>query len=64
MHPMNVQTPPGLMQVATQAQDMAKHTKQEKMAVVFQTVWKRLDISYDDFIRQVLDRTGAVLKPA
>jgi len=26
------------MQVATQAQDMAKRTRQEKMAVVFQTV--------------------------
>jgi len=38
MHPMNVQSPPGLMQVATQAQDMAKRTRQEKMAVVFQTV--------------------------
>ena len=34
MHPVN----PGLMQVATQAQHMAATAKQERMAVVFQTV--------------------------
>jgi hypothetical protein len=37
MHPMNVQNP-GLMQVASQSQNMATHAKQEKMAVAFQTV--------------------------
>jgi hypothetical protein len=34
MNPQN----PGLMQVASQAQHMAKGTPQEKMALVFQTV--------------------------
>jgi hypothetical protein len=33
MHPMNVQNP-GLMQVASQAQNMAKSAQQEKTAVV------------------------------
>ncbi len=37
MHPMNVSNP-GLMQVASQAQSMAKGTQQEKAAIVFQTV--------------------------
>jgi hypothetical protein len=34
---MNLGTP-GLMQVAEQAQNMAKGTQQEKVAMVFQTV--------------------------
>jgi hypothetical protein len=37
MHPTNVHNP-GLMQVASQAQSMAGHTKQEKVAFAFQTV--------------------------
>lgn len=37
MHPINP-TNPGLMQVATHAQHMAAAAKQERMAVVFQTV--------------------------
>ena len=37
MHYINTPNP-GLMQVASQAQNMAKNAKQERMAVVFQTV--------------------------
>lgn len=37
MHPVTPPNP-GLMQVATQAQHMAASAKQERMAVVFQTV--------------------------
>ena len=37
MHPMNVQNP-GLMNVASTSQNMATHSKQEKMAVAFQTI--------------------------
>ena len=37
MHPAPSQNP-GLMQVATQAQNMAKTAQQDRMAVAFQTV--------------------------
>jgi hypothetical protein len=37
MHPTNAHNP-GLMQVASQAQTMAKGVQQDKMAVAFQTV--------------------------
>jgi hypothetical protein len=37
MHPAPNQNP-GLMQVAAQAQNMAKTAQQEKMAIAFQTV--------------------------
>jgi hypothetical protein len=37
MHPVNPQNP-GLLQVATQAQNMATSAKQQQMAVAFQTV--------------------------
>ncbi len=37
MHPVSPHTP-GLMQVAEKAQHMAASAKQERMAVVFQTV--------------------------
>ena len=37
MNPTNPHSP-GLMQVATQAQHMAAHTKQERLAMAFQTV--------------------------
>ncbi|MBX9581863.1 MAG: hypothetical protein K2X87_16285 [Gemmataceae bacterium] len=37
MHPVNPANP-GLLQVATQAQQMAGQAKQERMAVAFQTV--------------------------
>jgi hypothetical protein len=36
-HPVNPHNP-GLLQVAAQAQDMAAHAKQQRMAVAFQTV--------------------------
>lgn len=37
MHPPNPQ-PPGLLQLAEKAQQLASHSKHERMAVVFQTV--------------------------
>ena len=37
MHPVNPHNP-GLLQVATQAQNMAASAKQQRMAVAFQTV--------------------------
>jgi hypothetical protein len=37
MNPANPHNP-GLMQVASQAQHMAAHTKQERLAMAFQTV--------------------------
>jgi hypothetical protein len=37
MHPTNAHNP-GLMQIASQAQTMAKGVQQDRMAVAFQTV--------------------------